>query len=465
MNKQEYMQDLKSRLSIFPEELSNEIMEDYEEHFRVGMSRGKSEEQICGELGDVTEMIEEIKELQGYTGQGFERSGSADQETDKREELNQAEMRRETENSEEADRKAEQDPAEHPDTEQKTDFGKAWSKAVLQEEPADAGTNEKEQPITEGKAAGRQELSISRVVIDGIFADVTVQKSADDRVEIVYENSGNERDQSMYHFYKRIEGKTIYAGLEKTDLYSGILRFLSVPRIRITVFAPQGMDEIAVTTASGDVEFYETDSDKVTGKSASGDIRLETVRTGHGTFSSLSGDVRAHSVMGSEISFSSKSGNLKLENCDIDRIHGSSLSGNVKLEGIKSDRITGKSTSGNVKLSSVAGKELELSSISGDVKVESSKTGYLSASAKSGSVKVEAGIGEADLNSISGNIHVDLRNGAEGYRAEARTVSGSVTLQCGEEKVKISGKGTHTFGNGEIVIRAKTVSGSIRLNG
>ncbi len=87
---------------------------------------------------------------------------------------------------------------------------------------------------------------------------------------------------------------------KKADLYSGILRFLSVPRIRITVFAPHGMDEITVTTASGDVEFYETDADKVTGKSASGDIRLETVRTGHGTFSTLSGDVKAHSVMGRE---------------------------------------------------------------------------------------------------------------------------------------------------------------------
>lgn len=71
MNKQEYMEDLKRRLCIFPEELSGEIMEDYEEHFRVGMSRGKSEELICDELGDVTEMIEEIKELQGYTGQTF----------------------------------------------------------------------------------------------------------------------------------------------------------------------------------------------------------------------------------------------------------------------------------------------------------------------------------------------------------------------------------------------------------
>lgn len=71
MNKQEYMEDLKRRLCIFRRSLSGEIMEDYEEHFRVGMSRGKSEELICDELGDVTEMIEEIKELQGYTGQTF----------------------------------------------------------------------------------------------------------------------------------------------------------------------------------------------------------------------------------------------------------------------------------------------------------------------------------------------------------------------------------------------------------
>lgn len=453
MNKQEYMEDLKRRLCIFPEELSGEIMEDYEEHFRVGMSRGRSEELICDELGDVTEMIEEIKELQGYTGQTFAGAVPLVQDIKPQESEQKDTAPQSLENKEEDTVQREIKQAETEPEEEKT-------------AAVNPGTEEakSEQDFTDHSAAGG-DLSINKVVIDGIFADVTVQKSADGCVEVIYENNGSERDQSLYHFYKRTEGRTLYAGLEKSDLYSGILRFLSVPRIRITVFAPHGMDEITVTTASGDVEFYETDADKVTGKSASGDIRLETVRTGHGTFSTLSGDVKAHSVMGENISFSSKSGTLKLENCDIDKIHGSSLSGNVKLEGVKSEKMTGKSTSGNVKLSGVAGKEMELSSISGDVKVEGSKVGYLSASAKSGSVKVEAGIGEADLNSISGNINVDLHNGADGYRAESRTVSGSVTLQYGEEKVKISGKGTHTFGNGEIVLRAKTVSGSIKING
>lgn len=52
MNKNEFMSILKSSLSSMNETEKNDILYDYEEHFRIGMENGKSEDKIAEELGD-----------------------------------------------------------------------------------------------------------------------------------------------------------------------------------------------------------------------------------------------------------------------------------------------------------------------------------------------------------------------------------------------------------------------------
>lgn len=63
MNKDSYMSELKEKLSIFDDEVAKEIIDDYEEHFKAGISNGKTEEMICSELGDIDTFIEELKEV------------------------------------------------------------------------------------------------------------------------------------------------------------------------------------------------------------------------------------------------------------------------------------------------------------------------------------------------------------------------------------------------------------------
>lgn len=52
MNKNEFMSILKSSLNSMNETEKNDILYDYEEHFRIGMENGKSEDKIAEELGD-----------------------------------------------------------------------------------------------------------------------------------------------------------------------------------------------------------------------------------------------------------------------------------------------------------------------------------------------------------------------------------------------------------------------------
>ena len=64
MNKADYMKELIEKLADFEEELVQEIVSDYEEHFANGAVKGKTEEDVIAELGTVDELIEELQELQ-----------------------------------------------------------------------------------------------------------------------------------------------------------------------------------------------------------------------------------------------------------------------------------------------------------------------------------------------------------------------------------------------------------------
>ena len=52
MTKIEFLQQLYNLLGGLPADELDDIIADFEEHFSVGTSEGKCEEQICSELGD-----------------------------------------------------------------------------------------------------------------------------------------------------------------------------------------------------------------------------------------------------------------------------------------------------------------------------------------------------------------------------------------------------------------------------
>ena len=56
MNREEYLKQLKAALKSLPEDELQDILYDYEEHFDIGLSKGKSEKEISAELGDPKEI-------------------------------------------------------------------------------------------------------------------------------------------------------------------------------------------------------------------------------------------------------------------------------------------------------------------------------------------------------------------------------------------------------------------------
>lgn len=61
MNKMEFMRQLKSELSDFRKEERDEILYDYEEHFRIGEESGKSEEELIRELGNPRDIADQYR--------------------------------------------------------------------------------------------------------------------------------------------------------------------------------------------------------------------------------------------------------------------------------------------------------------------------------------------------------------------------------------------------------------------
>ena len=61
MNRKEYLELLRTSLQHLPLDELKDILSDYEEHFDIGISKGKSEEEISSELGHPKEVASNYK--------------------------------------------------------------------------------------------------------------------------------------------------------------------------------------------------------------------------------------------------------------------------------------------------------------------------------------------------------------------------------------------------------------------
>ncbi|MGF7117197.1 HAAS signaling domain-containing protein [Methanobacterium oryzae] len=61
MNKDEYLEKLTELVKDMPEEDREDILSDYEEHFIIGLEKGRTEEEISRALGDPETVAKQIK--------------------------------------------------------------------------------------------------------------------------------------------------------------------------------------------------------------------------------------------------------------------------------------------------------------------------------------------------------------------------------------------------------------------
>ena len=65
MTRADYMQHLREALVDYDSQFVQEILDNYEEHFEAGIRSGRTEEEICEELGNIESFLKDIEDMMG----------------------------------------------------------------------------------------------------------------------------------------------------------------------------------------------------------------------------------------------------------------------------------------------------------------------------------------------------------------------------------------------------------------
>ncbi|WMJ86893.1 DUF4097 family beta strand repeat-containing protein [Anaerocolumna sp. MB42-C2] len=596
MNKTEYLNILKKALKDVDESVMDEIVSDYEEHFQAGMENGKSEEQICEDLGAIDDLVEEIKEayntdkkennkeenkeekksfhdqantksntfkewysnihnsidsekigdainnaldtagdaiskidvneisrtlkstldqatssINNFADSYFKNQGSGSYESNKWNAEgytdNVTKSYETSEDTEEAcedkvsfAKESEDQSFNHVQTDVENENNEAESTSNGTEEESSGKNMEEPKPEADENEEVKKADKGLNLIVDGICADINVQKSSNGKVNISYVNNGNERQRQMYEFYSFKEGNTVYAGIRRV----GKAVFLFNPKlnsININIELPEHMSNIDFKTASGSIKIAEINSDRMSAAAASGDvyidrayttdlkikvssgdIRLDDINSIQLSAGTMSGDITAKNIEAKFLSMKSSSGDIKAGNIMGDVIDTSSFSGNLDISEIKAGECKFRSTSGNIGIKEFTMNNADISNISGNIKLNQIIGDGLRASSTSGNVNAEVNVkrchassksGNVEVNcngdiilesgSTSGNVNIILKNYNHGYCIKSRTTSGALYINYDNMHQRNLKTGTYSYGNQGSELTLSSVSGDIHV--
>lgn len=473
MTKQEYLQKLTEKLSIFEEDLAKEIISDYEEHFREGLENGRSEEEISRELGDIDEIIEELRQIY---------------EPQKKNDAHFQETVNEVVND------AINLASNVADTIVKgiktgIDYGKRnWYERAKED-------------IVDAECTGEKIYNCHKTVIDAGCAHVIVEATDQEEFQVEYVNLGSLKDKILYHFKGEQKGDVFYGRMIREQGNSSLFQMLKVPEIRIRVKVPADFESVDIVTTSGSITIDKIQVKELKLTAASGDLVVNESSGERVTMETASGDLTVSNTKGSVLKIKSKSGDINLGGVDFvdvsckgrsgdfsgteNQMPGCTIeltSGDIELENSKSDAAAISTKSGGIYMSETKTKELIMSTDSGDICMKGAESEKLDVSSESGDIKIESNTADyklhnvsgdiilvsenemnAEIQSVSGEISIEITNGKEGYSADIQSVSGSVELHFeGTSKYGMH-KGIYTMGDGKSAIAVSNVSGDILI--
>ena len=297
------------------------------------------------------------------------------------------------------------------------------------------------------------------VVIDGLVADVTLEKSEDGCIYVDYTNNGDEYLTQRYRFYQYEEDGVFYAGVKeeegagykngkKMTLFGRtILAFNNVSRnnaeIKLAVRVPDGLPRIELRTKSGDVTVDRIKGNQMTVETASGDIKLTQSMAEEFRMKTASGDAELRGVTCTELNVNTRSGDVIADRVTAGTAKMQAGSGDISLREVCLDSLSAHTGSGDI----VADGEICESAIqagSGDVKA--------TLKGKVSRVGITTGSGDVILN-------MDKMSGVE---ATLRTGSGDGVVYQGGEKHFVSGRSI-TVGSGDCKVAVVTGSGDAKI--
>lgn len=504
MKKEEYMGALKSALNGFDEELVQEIVSDYEERFRVGLEKGKTEEQIIQELGSIKDLVDELGEMQQGAEAAKPFKATITIEGDK------VKMESDTQESNDSNQKGtyyqDKSFAETFDAAMKK-FGKVFDTVMKEagkviEDAAEQiehhfeevkknhyytyngdGTCEGSEKDMEGEPnveqSGVGTAGCRRVIVEADLADVTVYATKDAEPRAVCHYYSH-KTAMLYPFYAKQEGDTFYVGIrhnKDSEKKSGYFQFNMSPSIGMELFLPAGIvlveagstsgdmklneiapEEVVLHTKSGDICTNHMVCDRVSMETMSGDIEMVKCIAKNAALATKSGDCEVEGFEGiegvSNLVVRTASGDVEIRNIQAAKVEISTASGDISSDALKGVNAAFHTASGDISVEDCHGELLEAGTASGDVSVKADYKKYLVQS-QSGEVDIESRY-DADItaNSTSGDVEVRIVEALETYQVSMHSVSG----ECSTYGQTKSASDVPTR-----KIDAKTISGDINV--
>lgn len=348
MKKDEFFAQLRTAFAGMDEELLTDILGDYENHFKEGIENGKSEEEICEELGNVEEI----------------RQAFLDE--------NPAAMTINVNSN--------SDAVGNSDIYNRFYPGIQRVNAQLTDadiEIKKSNTNEVELSVTGGLADDMEALK-ETLRVSASVGTLSIQQEKKAGISVSYAASR-------------------LFGLKVGKYSAGIVIHIAVP---------EQFEKIKVKSISGDIKTNNSNVKTLLIHTGSGDVGVEDCQADELFASSISGDVNVIACKADKMDIVSVSGDVKAEFDKSAQCRAKSTSGDCKVTiGNQVDAVV-SSTSGDVNVRYIGeiGLEMALSSTSGDV---SAVCGEINSKGKK---KVQEHFGEPDsklkASTISGDIKV-----------------------------------------------------------
>lgn len=177
----------------------------------------------------------------------------------------------------------------------------------------------------------------------------------------------------------------------------------------------------------------------------------------------------------------SMSGSIHIDSCSMKYMDVRNTSGSIHINDCKLQKLTVKNVSGSIKCDDIAAESAETSSTSGSISFENSDISNIEMNNTSGSIRFDGSIKRIFAHNISGSIRINSRTPLE-HDSSLSTVSGSIRLGLPQDSsftlhysntsgsvnnnfTGFSGKksGTDIYKDGNIRIKATSISGSIRV--
>lgn len=387
MKKDEFFAQLRTAFAGMDEELLTDILGDYENHFKEGIENGKSEEEICEELGNVEEI----------------RQAFLDE--------NPAAMTINVNSN--------SDTVGNSDIYNRFYPGIQRVNAQLTDadiEIKKSSTNDVELSVTGGLADDMEALK-ETLRVSASVGTLSIQQEKKAGISVSYAASR-------------------LLGLKVGKYSAGIVIHIAVP---------EQFEKIKVKNISGDIVVNDISSEHFLVEAVSGDISVDQLNTKQCELNSKSGDIKTNNSSAKTLLIHTGSGDVGVEDCQADELFASSISGDVNVIACKADKIDVVSISGDIKAEFDKSAQCRSKSTSGDCKVTIGNQVDAVVSSTSGDVNVryigEIGLEMAlsstsgDVSAVCGGINskgkkkVQERFGEPDSKLKASTISGDIKVR------------------------------------